>query len=166
MLGCLVSVYFQPHYLAPAVAPLIALFATYVRSLANDEASLPMLRAVLAWTSIAAWAFPGLAATIGSIPRGPFHVEISDWATARARLADSLASVGGQHLLFVAYPPGYHVHHEWVFNGASTTTQPVIWARDLGVDKDKAVREHFPNARSYVLAVLSEAPFYTLHPFP
>jgi hypothetical protein len=163
--GVLVSVYYQAHYFAPAAAPLIAIFAVCLERLADGDGPFGTFRRGFAWATVVIWAVPAFTISVGSLPGGPWHVPVSDWAVARARLADSLAAAGGAHLLFVAYPPNYSPHDEWVFNGANVATQPVIWAHDLGMAKNAELLSHFPQTRAHLLTVGDSAPFYRLRPF-
>jgi hypothetical protein len=158
--GVLVSVYNEPHYFAPAAGPLVALFAVCLGRFASLAGPFAMFRARLAWVATV----PALAITLLSIPGAPLHKTTHDWATARIELADSLTSTGGQHLLFVAYPPGYNPHYEWVFNGANVSSQSVIWAHDLGAVRNKELQSHFPNADAHVLTLSDSEPFYSIGP--
>jgi len=45
----------------------------------------------------------------------------------------------------------HNVHEEWVYNGANLEDAPVIWARDLGEKKDRALLEHYKGRKAWIL---------------
>jgi hypothetical protein len=166
LIGLLASVWYMPHYFAPAMAPLAVILACCCRQLAVGAGPWPLFRSRLAGATMILWAVPAFAINVASIPAGPLHVATADWGAARAHLADSVASDGRQHVLFVRYPPQYSPHSEWVFNGASVATQPAIWAHDLGSERNQQLLAHFPKASGELVTVSDSVPFYTVRPLP
>jgi hypothetical protein len=137
-----------PHYAAP-VAPLLYAIAmealrrfrlwrvgawragrTYVRSLAVAYLLLP-----LAWFALEEWPGPD------SMP------------VERAQLLNQLNTSGGKHLVLVRYRPKFkgHGHDEWVYNAADIDGSPVVWAREMGPEKDRALLDYFGDRTVWLL---------------
>lgn len=63
--------------------------------------------------------------------------------TARETVARQLDAAPGQHLVFVRYGPDHSVHDEWVYNRAGIDHAKVVWANDLGAERDRQLIQYF-----------------------
>jgi hypothetical protein len=79
--------------------------------------------------------------------RGPQN----DWSHQRAQLIRMLDQQGGRHLVIVHYLPGHPPLEEWVYNGADIDGAAVIWARDMGAEKNRELVNYFPDRRVWLL---------------
>jgi hypothetical protein len=73
------------------------------------------------------------------------------WFQDRARLVEELERIPGQHLVLVRYRPDHEAHCEWVYNGADLEGARVIWARELGEERDRCLREHYSGRAVWLL---------------
>lgn len=74
-----------------------------------------------------------------------------DWDAQRLAMMARLTREGGQHLILVRYGPRQSVHDDWVHNGADIDTAPVIWARDMGPEKNRRLLEYFAGRKVWLL---------------
>ena len=72
-------------------------------------------------------------------------------AIERAGIVRKLQSHAGQHVVLVRYAPNHSVHDEWVYNGANIDAQPIVWAREMGPEKDKPFVEYFRGRNIWML---------------
>jgi hypothetical protein len=74
-----------------------------------------------------------------------------DWDWQRAQMIAGLKQQGGGHLIFVRYGPKQSVHDDWVHNGADLKDAPVLWARDMGSEKNRRLLEHYQGRKVWLL---------------
>jgi hypothetical protein len=86
------------------------------------------------------------------------------WHHQRAQVARQLEQTPGRHLVLVRYAPDHPEHNEWVFNGADLEGAHVLWARELGGERDRALREHYADRVVWLLEADRQLP--RLAPFP
>ena len=61
----------------------------------------------------------------------------------RAAVLARLDRLPGLHLVFVSYRPEHVFTYEWVYNEAGIDRAKVVWARDLGGEKNHGLMEYF-----------------------
>jgi hypothetical protein len=61
----------------------------------------------------------------------------------RAAIARQLESAPGTHLVFVRYGPKHNLHDEWVYNRADIDHAKVVWANDLGEERNSELIRYF-----------------------
>jgi hypothetical protein len=69
----------------------------------------------------------------------------------RSSVVRQLESLGGSHLVFVNYRDDWNFSHEWVYNGASLESAPVLFAHDLGSAKDRELVEQYRARTAWML---------------
>ena len=69
----------------------------------------------------------------------------------RIALETQLRSLPGPQLVLVRYRPERDPLLEWVYNGADIDRQKVIWARDMGADKNEELLRYFSYRRLWLL---------------
>jgi hypothetical protein len=74
-----------------------------------------------------------------------------DWDWQRAQMIRDLKQQGGKHLVIVRYGPKQSVHDDWVHNDADLNGSPVLWARDMGAEKNRRLLEYFKGRKVWLL---------------
>jgi hypothetical protein len=69
----------------------------------------------------------------------------------RARILKQLENEHGKQLVLVRYRPGHEVLEEWVYNGADIDGSKVVWARDMGAEKNQELVDYFQNRRIWLV---------------
>lgn len=64
---------------------------------------------------------------------------------------EQLAGIPGQVLVFVRYWPQHIFQDEWVYNAADIDRARVVWARDLGTEENRKLRQYYPNRSVWLL---------------
>jgi hypothetical protein len=70
---------------------------------------------------------------------------------ARPRLIADLQRQGGRHLVIVRYTPTHDIHEEWVNNDADIDGSPVVWARDMGEEKNRELLDYYKDRHVWLL---------------
>jgi hypothetical protein len=136
-----------PHYLAPTASLHYLLIGFVFYSLSIQKIKGHQYGKFLAH---------GIYLVVISFLLSPFLVIIdkgprNTWAHARQHIHDFLAKKEPDDLVFVRYGPGHIIHEEWVFNDANIDRSEVVWARDLGTEKNKELITYFPNRKTWLL---------------
>ena len=61
----------------------------------------------------------------------------------RAAVESQLEATEGKHLVVVCYDPTYTIHLDWVYNRANIDDSKIVWARDMGAEKNEPLFEYF-----------------------
>ena len=69
----------------------------------------------------------------------------------RIMVAQELARVPGQLLVFVRYSPQHIFQDEWVYNGADIDASRIVWARDLGQVENEKLLRYYPGRVALLL---------------
>ncbi|HJU74317.1 MAG TPA: hypothetical protein VJ717_11275 [Gemmatimonadaceae bacterium] len=147
------SSFFQPHYLGPALPPLIILYALGCGVIARFRWSRHRVgRGFVAAASI--WL--GSLGVVQLVSHGPMErVSTSPeyWARQREAIAETLRAKPGKHVVFVRYAPTYKSQNEWVQNGADLLRTQVLWAHDLGSTANDALLYFEADRTAWLLTV-------------
>ncbi len=151
LLGYSGEVYFNPHYFAPATCLIYALVLVAMRKVKNWEwnwkpvglaitRSIPLIAVALALIFVAmpsarpqwspelwTWCSPGA----------------SELMSDRARLQAQLEREPGQQVVFVRYSHSHQLGLDWVYNRADIDAAKVVWARDLGREKNAELLKYY-----------------------
>jgi hypothetical protein len=68
-------------------------------------------------------------------------------ASRRTFVAEKLAQIPGQLLVFVRYSPRHLFQEEWVWNAADIDSARIVFARDLGPSEDLQLIRYYPNRK-------------------
>ena len=49
----------------------------------------------------------------------------------------------GRHVIFVLYTGTQSPHEEWIYNGADLDGSTVLWAQDMGEEKNRELLSYF-----------------------
>jgi hypothetical protein len=75
------------------------------------------------------------------------------WGPKRASLLKSLEAEPGRFVVFVRSLPGTNRHAGWVYNAADIDAAKVVWAHDLGTEKNRELLAYFPDRDPFLLEV-------------
>jgi len=92
------------------------------------------------------------SAVIYATPR----YDSTDWFRDRARIMHDLTPNLGTHLVIVRYSAEHNGHAEWVYNGADIDGSAVVWARDMGKDRNRKLTDYFSGRRVWLLEADSQ----------
>jgi hypothetical protein len=87
------------------------------------------------------------------LPRGVAHL-----SQHRPEVERQLLANDGNDLVIVRYPPNHAPHSEWVYNGADLDGAPIVWARDMGPEKNRQLLNYYSGRRAWVLYPDREPP--------
>jgi hypothetical protein len=158
--GMGLSAYFNPHYAAPLVAPLLVLQAAALRWLSRLQVRRVRLGHMLAVGVVVLWFLCGIGTTVGTLlaatPASRAAVA-AEWPRQRLLIGDTLAHRFGPGLVIVRYGPEHGSGDEWVYNAARIDASPIVWARDLGEHENRSLLDFFPGRAAWIVDVDSDA---------
>ena len=143
VVGLAIEVWFLPHYFAPATALLYLFLMQCMRHLRWFEwrkrpVGLAFVRAVTAVYVATVILRIGMAVTLVHPEKEWRHGDLD-----RANLVRELDAQPGQHVVLVKYAADFDLDREWVFNGADIDGQKIVWARDMGAEKNQELLEYY-----------------------
>jgi hypothetical protein len=143
VIGLAVEVWFMPHYFAPAAALLYLILMQCARHLRwfawnGRPVGIALVRAISVVYVATVLLRLGLAFT-------HLHPE-KEWQhgdMVRAAIVRELEALPGQQVVLVRYAPGFDLDREWVFNGADIDSQKIVWARDMGAERNQELLDYY-----------------------
>lgn len=149
-----VSVFYSrawPHYLAP-VACLIYLLIflgfyeiTQLELFRNKRVADGIFALILIVHFVLASL--GTYAIFEKGPARPFIGKLR----VRQEIIHKLKGEPGKDLMIVSYGPEHNSHEEWVYNRADIDNADIVWARDLGQEKNQRLLSYFKDRTVWVL---------------
>ena len=138
-----------PHYFSPATCALYLVLVQSIRHLWHwSPAHRPLGRALVRAIPALACAMILLRLTAAAV-----HVPIEHaWPRGnldRAMIVRQLQRFPREQLVFVDYGPRHNFDVEWVYNDADIDAAKVVWARDLGRDKNQELLSYFKDRRAW-----------------
>lgn len=140
-----------PHYSAPATCLVSFIQVESIRSLFRGSRtgrawpsvsfirSVALLLPVFCALSLCARVAYGLYGGRS----GPLAIEgflpLEDWSLHRAAMQRLLSRQDVPQLVFVRYDADHDVNAEWVYNHSDIGASHVLWARDLGTEKNEVL---------------------------
>ncbi len=98
-----------------------------------------------------------------AISLGAFSQQPPKALEARERLARWLQGYGGQHLVIVHYGPTHDLMREWVYNHADIDSSEIVWARDMGAERNKELVDYYPRRHAWL--ALPDEPTVKVSPY-
>lgn len=136
-----------PHYIAPVTSAFAALVAMGLWEMSRWE--LRGRRWGLGCVVALLFLHGASAAAVG---RNFVNTSArSGWAGSRAELADRLRSMPQRDLVLVRYGESHDIHEEWVYNAADIDAAEVVWARDLGQERNSSLLAYYPERKVWLL---------------
>ena len=142
----------SPHYLAPATAVLVAILVECCRYLSAMRLRiLPLLPATMVLV---------LALRIGVANLGlPYTQELNfqTWCCRvegnlnKARISAELGRIPGRHLVFVETKTDPANLFQWIYNEAEIDDSRIVWARDLGPERDRELAAYFAGRKIWTV---------------
>ena len=143
-------IFFNIHYVAAIVPVFLAVIVQGMRHLRTWH-----------WDGRPTGQFLVRAIVVMCILMIPIQVRIlaatpapESWAAIgpeRVALEAQLQSLPGPHLILVRYRPNHDPLLDWVYNGADIDRQKVVWARDMGVEKNEELLRYYADRRVWLL---------------
>jgi hypothetical protein len=103
-----------------------------------------------------------LARPVAKIVRTPEFVY--DWK--RAQVAADLTADGSKNLVVVKYGPRHVVFAELVWNEADLDGAGVVWARDMGPERNRELLDYFKDRKAWLLEEGFPERAMKLSPYP
>lgn len=145
----LVSFSALPHYSAPVTGAVLAFVVQGLRHLAalrRDSSLLAQRGFSIVVLLIAVSGATGLGSAIEDIAVGRKH--------PRHVVQRELEAAPGKHLVFVSYGPLHPAVDEWVYNDGDIDAAKVIWARDMGDERNEILIQSYPDHSKWRMPVL------------
>lgn len=140
-----------PHYFAPALGLFAVLWLRVYRWLRTVKLfGRPLGLSLVRLLPLALVYF-----TVQSVVDYPLRPQSDNQRKAelRQQIEDRLEAIPGDHLVLVTYGPDSNVHAEWVYNRADIDHARVVWARDMGPEKNRALFAYFKDRDRYCATV-------------
>jgi hypothetical protein len=162
--GLAVQTWTMPHYVAPATGLIYIVLIQCMRHVRfwrwqGQPIGLALLRVI---------PLIAIAMVLLRVSAAAAHVPIEPaWPRGnldRAAVLRELQHLPGEQLVIVHYGPRHDVDWEWVYNAADIDQAKVIWARDMGVDKNQELLRYFATRRVWLLNGDDSPP--RLSPYP
>ena len=156
LVGALLPVYFSPHYVAPLTCAIYALIMITMQGLrrwrpCGKPSGVVLVRAVpiIVVTLL-------ILCALSPAARSDLTPQMATWYspitvnTYRARIIAQLSAQPGLHLVIVRYSPDHLPANEWVFNRADIDQSKVVWARDMGADRNSELIRYFKDRQIWL----------------
>lgn len=144
--------YFAGHYIAPMYGAVVILMVQALRILRSWRPA----GTVLALGVVAAIWGTAVIPLIG-LPlhsAAPFvPVVDQSWThnPERAAIADKLNSMTEPQLVIVRYGPAHQTLYEYVYNEPRIDQSHVVWARDMGAERNAELLRYYPHRTAWLL---------------
>jgi hypothetical protein len=152
--GYLLVAWFQPHYAAPVAATTFLVLAQGLRHMRR-------------WKLRGAPIGIGLTRSVvlSAVFLAPFHSKPlqNPEMFHRARAAEELARLPGNHLVIVRYSQRHDDFDEWVYNAANVDQAKIVWAREIPGVNDLPLLNYFQTRKVWVVDADSPSPYP--HPY-
>jgi hypothetical protein len=153
VIGLGVEVWGLPHYFAPATSLLYLVLMQCARHLRwfrwrGEPVGMALVRAICI-------VYVGTAALRVGLAMVQMHPE-KEWQHGdmeRAAVVRELNTVPGQQVVLVKYAPDFDLDREWVYNGADIDSQKIVWARDMGAEKNRELLDYYRGRKVWEVEV-------------
>jgi hypothetical protein len=149
--GLAVEVWFLPHYFAPATALLYLFLMRCMRHLRwFQRREHPVGQAFVRAVCLI---FIGTVVLRIGLAVAHVHPE-KEWQhgdMGRATIVNELDALPGKDLVLVKYAPDFDLDREWVFNGANIDRQKIVWARDMGAEKNQELLDYYRGRKVWIV---------------
>jgi hypothetical protein len=146
----------EPHYFAAVAPGIIYLVVAGLRRartlrLAGRRVGRALAEAIVLLCLV--------SAAVGSIPfrllGNPYETPVT---IHRPAIQRRLEASGGKHLIVVTFGPDHNMVRAWVANGADLDGAAVVWARDMGPEKNRRLVEYYRDRQIWRLYADEDPP--------
>ncbi|MGA7929306.1 MAG: hypothetical protein WCA20_25315 [Candidatus Sulfotelmatobacter sp.] len=157
VVGLAVEVWFLPHYFAPATALLYLFLMQCMRHLRwfrwrERPVGLAFVRAVCGVYAASVLLRMGLAVAHVHPEKEWQHGDME-----RAAIVQELDALPGKDVVLVKYAPDFDLDREWVFNRADIDGSKIVWARDMGPEKNQELLDYYRGRKFWIVEADGEA---------
>ena len=146
-----------PHYIAPALLPIVAACVQGYRHLRQGHGEKQQLGLRLS-RAIPLVVMATVALRVAATPLHLPHHYLAGYASwccsdpgSVDRHAVERVLPPGRHLLLVRYRPDHRWMNDWVHNGADIDGARVVWARELGGETDAKLLAYFKDRQVWLV---------------
>jgi hypothetical protein len=160
--GLVVSIWFYPHYAAPATALLYAILLQSMRHLrlwkrCAQSSGIVLVRGI----PLVCAAMAAICAAAQPLPYHPGDFPATWCYTVsgrshRAGVMDKLRRIGGRHLVLVRWEKGDNPFEQWVYNEPDIDQADVVWAWEAGHPEE--LLRYYAGRRVWVLRAHWQGP--------
>jgi hypothetical protein len=75
----------------------------------------------------------------------------------RAAIVKELDALPGQDVVLVKYAADFDPDREWVYNGADIDGQKIVWARDMGAERNQELLDYYRGRKFWMVEADEEA---------
>lgn len=157
ILGILLPIFFSAHYAASLVCVFYALLMASMQRIRHwrfhgKPAGLAIVRAVPV-VAVALLPLVAFAAPLHISNNAAPWTWCSPWTTLteRARIQSQMEQTPGRHLLLVHYESNHNYMAGWVYNGADIDGSKVVWANDMGPEKNRELIQYFKDRQVWLV---------------
>jgi hypothetical protein len=133
-----------PHYLAPAFGAFLVVAAAGLERVARWNRAGRLFIAILVGVSLG-WCGYGITREAREARETPSGIK------TRPLLMERLQQQGERHLVIVRYGPHHNVHQSWIYNRANIDGSDIVWADDMGVEKNRELLDYYPDRKAWLL---------------
>ena len=134
------EVHFFAHYAAPFTALFLILTVSAFRYLRTLSPYAAPAAALLLFGLI-------FGRDAEQIYRGRTPDRFYALNVRKPAIESQLADLGGRHIILVHYTQAKNPHEEWIYNGADLDGSTVLWAQDMGDEKNRELLSYFPGRK-------------------
>lgn len=140
-----------PHYLAPIASLVYLIIFRGFYEIKNLELfkSKKMSHFIFA-AAMSVYFVIAVSGTYALFEKGPARPYIGK-LRLRKEIARKLNNEPGKDLMIVSYGPNHNSHEEWVYNRANIDNAKIVWARDLGKQKNQRLFDYYKQRTVWVL---------------
>jgi len=157
LLGAVLPVYFNSHYVAAATCSVYLLLITAMRRLTGwqpyrrrEGRTLVRLICAAAVVMFVVRVFTP-ASRIGTSTALATWCSPAVFKTSRSEIREELMAKPGKHLVVVHYEKDHAPIDEWVFNDADIDNSRIVWARDMGSAANSELIRYFHDRRVWTV---------------
>ena len=165
VIGLALEVWFLPHYFAPATALLFLVLMQCMRHLRlfrwrEQPVGLASVRAVSV-------IFIGTVVLRIALAVAHIHPE-HEWQRGdmqRESIVRQLKTLPGEHVVLVRYSPDFDPDREWVYNASNINGSKIVWARDMGPERNSELLAYYPSRQFWIVHADSSPQAPQLQPY-
>jgi hypothetical protein len=160
--GMAIENFLIPHYLAPFTAAFYAIGLQAMRHMRVwKPGSQPVGLAIVRMTVATCLLLAGVR-----LLASPLHIRLAAWPPSewsatwsgpgyfgleRSRVVKQLEDLPGKQLAIVRYTPDHNQFDEWVYNAPDMNQSKIIWARDMGTDKNDELLKYYSGRKVWLV---------------